>query len=609
MRYKFKDFEFDSDSLVLLKNGEPLAIRHNEARVLALLLDKADQVLSKETILAQVWQDKVVSEQAVFQNISHLRSLFGSDAIKTFPKRGYQWQLALTGDVAPAPVSSSLHTDIEHQESQVTPPGGSGIGRYWPAAALGGLLLLMVTVIVSFTGPPVPSDAPAIELAYVPIEEPEGEGAIALADDDRFSATPLPQFDWDRFVMSAALEYPALKANHPFVLTGKMRRHQQEFFLDFLLKGPYGDWQGQLSGASREGVMAALQQHLARPFIYKLLGKASSPALTVAALLIAHQQAPEDLITLGALIRSYMITGQLEKAMVLADKLAKLAADRDDAQQLGNALLFQNQILVQKSLWALSEETLNRALAEFERIGDLKRQAEVYNARSWIAHNQKDYPAIRRALLRSAQLALEAGDQEGELDALTYLSVLAHKHHRDDDKYLYLQQAENKMKAYDLPIYQFAKVPYHHAIYAGTAVAKAPHLEEALVYTALTPDHWIAQDSRKQLMKYYIGLKRFDAARALLNGATTDNVHNSYLKALLAQAERQQSRFVDYARRTFELAQLEGETGLSLDSALMLCGVDDPQINHDYYSQYIAEHATEYWRRKNEQQLLALNLL
>jgi hypothetical protein len=37
-----------------------------------------------------------VSEQVVFQNISHLRAIFGNDAIKTFSKRGYQWQLELT---------------------------------------------------------------------------------------------------------------------------------------------------------------------------------------------------------------------------------------------------------------------------------------------------------------------------------------------------------------------------------------------------------------------------------------------------------------------------------------------------------------------------------
>ncbi|WP_058031744.1 transcriptional regulator [Pseudoalteromonas phenolica] len=55
-----------------------------------------DRILSKAELLETVWPEKTVSEQVVFQNISHLRAIFGNDAIKTFSKRGYQWQLELT---------------------------------------------------------------------------------------------------------------------------------------------------------------------------------------------------------------------------------------------------------------------------------------------------------------------------------------------------------------------------------------------------------------------------------------------------------------------------------------------------------------------------------
>jgi len=66
MRYRFNKFEFDSDSLLLTNNGEALAIRHTEARVLALLLEQVDTVLNKDEILSQVWPDRIVSEQVVF---------------------------------------------------------------------------------------------------------------------------------------------------------------------------------------------------------------------------------------------------------------------------------------------------------------------------------------------------------------------------------------------------------------------------------------------------------------------------------------------------------------------------------------------------------------
>ena len=75
MRYIFQNFEFDSTSLVLKKDNQALAIRHHEAKVLQFLLEHSDNVFSKEEILSHVWQDKVVSEQAVFQSISNLRAL------------------------------------------------------------------------------------------------------------------------------------------------------------------------------------------------------------------------------------------------------------------------------------------------------------------------------------------------------------------------------------------------------------------------------------------------------------------------------------------------------------------------------------------------------
>ena len=76
--------------------------------------------LVKKSILSHVWQDKVVSEQAVFQNISHLRSLFGNQAIKTFSKRGYQWQLKVDS-IHPETekVQSVLNSNIPHQQASI----------------------------------------------------------------------------------------------------------------------------------------------------------------------------------------------------------------------------------------------------------------------------------------------------------------------------------------------------------------------------------------------------------------------------------------------------------------------------------------------------------
>ncbi|QFU24156.1 winged helix-turn-helix domain-containing protein [Shewanella eurypsychrophilus] len=606
MRYRFTEFEFDSKSLVLLKNDQAVPIRHNEAKVLTLLLEQAKHVMSKEDILSHVWQDKVVSEQAIFQNISHLRALFGNVAIKTFPKRGYQWQLDFE-IVAPAPLDIALHSEQESPVSAIpqTQP-------YWLYVALVALVICIIGIINWPSEPIHLNDESAIKIAYIPFsnisDNTQEQAQLVLQDSELFDFTPLAHLETTQFLTSAELEYPHLSQSNPFILTGNIRVHQQLTHLDFSIKGPFDEWQGQLAGSSTKDVLEQLRQHLAQTLIYDLLSKPQAPELKQAKLSIAYQQAPDDLIILGKLILSYLRTQELEKAMVMADKLAEQAQSQEDPQQIGNAYLFQSQILTSKKLYDLSAHKLALAIEQFEKINDLNRQADAWHSKSWLHYQQDDYAAIKITLLRSAQLALDAQDIPRELDALTYLSVLAHKKHQEDDKYLYLQQAENKMREYQLPIYHFAKVPFHYAIFAENPADKEPHLQRVLEFTALTPDHWVAQSSRRQLMTHYINFNRLGEAQGLVDDLTADNVYNSYLKTVLAQAKQQTEAFINHAKRTFEQAQLSGELSIGLDIALLLCSASNQQVNYDFYSQYISENAPSYWRQANETELLALKI-
>ena len=109
-------------------------------------------------------------------------------------------------------------------------------------------------------------------------------------------------------------------------------------------------------------------------------------------------------------------------------------------------------------------------------------------------------------------------------------------------------------------------------------------------------------------MKYYISQNRLTEAQALISDLTKDNAQNSYLRTLLAQAQQNDDAFVSHAQRTFEQAELAGDIHLSLDMALLMCSTKSTQVNYDFYFQYIDKKSTAYWRRNNEEKLLALNL-
>ncbi|MCF2907853.1 winged helix-turn-helix domain-containing protein [Pseudoalteromonas sp. DL2-H2.2] len=112
MKLTFQDFEFDCQNLALSKQGRKISIKEKPAMLLGLFLSDPQKIYSKAEILEHVWPGRTVTEQVVFQNIGHLRALFGDDAIKTFSKKGYQWQL---------PVQSSEPVVAEPEASQPDP--------------------------------------------------------------------------------------------------------------------------------------------------------------------------------------------------------------------------------------------------------------------------------------------------------------------------------------------------------------------------------------------------------------------------------------------------------------------------------------------------------
>jgi DNA-binding winged helix-turn-helix (wHTH) protein len=230
MLHRFNEFEFNSANLLLTKHGKALAIRHTEAKLLAVLLEQVGTILNKESILAHVWQNKVVSEQVVFQNISNLRNLFGNEAIKTFPKRGYQWQIAT--EVVPA--------EIQVQYSSQRPALILEAQRHHfmrkPAIFI---CIIFITVSIFYlisTFDDEKSDS-VINLAYIPITQlndtsSDDPQSIILEDNADFTFTELTHLNTELFENAVEIEYPKLSATYPFILTGKIHTYQQQTYLD-----------------------------------------------------------------------------------------------------------------------------------------------------------------------------------------------------------------------------------------------------------------------------------------------------------------------------------------------------------------------------------------
>ncbi|MBO1255819.1 winged helix-turn-helix domain-containing protein [Alteromonas sp. 5E99-2] len=75
----------------ILVGEETINVRPKTFDLLMMLVTSKD-IVSKQHMLMEIWDDVVVDDQVVFQSIKELRKLFsGTDVIKTYPRKGYMW--------------------------------------------------------------------------------------------------------------------------------------------------------------------------------------------------------------------------------------------------------------------------------------------------------------------------------------------------------------------------------------------------------------------------------------------------------------------------------------------------------------------------------------
>ena len=115
--YRFGVFQFDTAQLELQREGQPVRLQRQPAQVLAMLLDSAGTVVTREALRQAVWgSDTFVDfDRGLNFCIAQIRTALKDDAgtpryVRTIPKKGYEFicpvQMVETGGVAAAPVAA-----------------------------------------------------------------------------------------------------------------------------------------------------------------------------------------------------------------------------------------------------------------------------------------------------------------------------------------------------------------------------------------------------------------------------------------------------------------------------------------------------------------------
>jgi pimeloyl-ACP methyl ester carboxylesterase/DNA-binding winged helix-turn-helix (wHTH) protein/class 3 adenylate cyclase len=104
--YEFGKFRLDAVERLLFDGTKIISLTPKAFEILLLLVENCGHALTKEEMLAKVWQDSFVEENNLAQNISILRRIIGDEAIETVPRRGYRFitQVNLLGEESPQPI-------------------------------------------------------------------------------------------------------------------------------------------------------------------------------------------------------------------------------------------------------------------------------------------------------------------------------------------------------------------------------------------------------------------------------------------------------------------------------------------------------------------------
>ena len=210
-RLRFGDYELDSQSGKLLRDGRPVKIQPQPLRVLGLLLERPGEIVTREQLRERVWGDATFVEfdQGLNYCIRQIRLALREGAskpqyIETLPKQGYRFIAPVEGLATPAPVPVAAPVPAVRRR-----------GWWWPAGA--GLLIVAAGCALWLLNgpgkatPTVPHPVPLTTyMGYQmsPSFSPEGDRVA-------FSWNGPKQDNWDIYVKLIGAEEPVRLTKDP----------------------------------------------------------------------------------------------------------------------------------------------------------------------------------------------------------------------------------------------------------------------------------------------------------------------------------------------------------------------------------------------------------
>ena len=114
MQYRFEGYVLDCALRELRRGTELIAVEPQVLDLLSFLIDHRDRVVSKDDLMAAIWNRRIVSESALTSRINSARAALSDSGeeqrlIKTLRGRGFRFVGAVSGALLPSNSGESGH--------------------------------------------------------------------------------------------------------------------------------------------------------------------------------------------------------------------------------------------------------------------------------------------------------------------------------------------------------------------------------------------------------------------------------------------------------------------------------------------------------------------
>ena len=619
MNYYFNHFIFDSQTLVLTKAGRPIAIRLNESRLLAFFLANPEQLFSKDAILENVWAGKVVSEQAVFQAISNLRNLFGDEAIKTFPKKGYQWQIPLQPN--PTHVVALEEPSVQQRSTRNY--------RFWSFSALI-ILGCLFGLYFLLASPATPAQKPVAIIIQPFMQDANNTGSNDIAQQVQDAAfeqinhqtgliAHLPPFAGNSQKVYSTQQVVAAPAhflkryqasiNASLLVTAKVRQQGDTLYLSFILQGRENQWTGYLSGKTPAELAANFAVLLGKTASIKVLWEAKDRRLVNAQLHLLLSENPDSFPIRYQLIDNLLLLGDLHNTKVQAEELALQAHNKKNLPYQSLALMAQVSASVDSVYPDNILVLLKHAAAFAEEFNDPVLLSQVLERGSFIYYRQHDFATLEYNLLRALALAEAAKAPEQQLEVLHALTIFSYKFKRVDKRDAYLARAKVVLDEYQFPSESYAFLEHIAGMYSDDQTQKETFNRQALNRFKPEQEAWVKERAQEHLVNLYIDQARWADAFAVFAAETNFSGAELFLQAKIHFRQKNFALAQTQAEAAFKRANLEGEYLAALETALLLAQLYQQLAKPDLQKNaldYINKNASSLWKKDKQDMLTAL---